>query len=125
MAGVCDIESGNAFLPEFVQRHNQRFSLRAVRPDNLHRPLNVATSRLNDILCHREQRYIGAQLAFHYDRKQIILERSDVSESPAGKYVELYDFTDSPLEVRWKGVSLSYRIFSKDQRVKPHCHRRE
>jgi hypothetical protein len=117
MAGVCDIESGNAFLPEFVQRHNQRFSLRAVRPDNLHRPLNVATSRLNDILCHREQRYIGAQLTFHYDRKQIILERSDVSESLAGKYVELYDFTDSPLEVRWKGVSLPYRIFSKDQRV--------
>ena len=47
----------------------------------------------------------------------LILERSDVSESLAGKYVELYDFTDRPLEVRWKGVSLPYRIFSKDQRV--------
>ena len=74
-------------------------------------------SRLNDILCHREQRYVSEQLTFAYDRKQIILERSEVSERLAGKYVELYDFTDRPLEVRWKGHSLPYRVFSKDQRV--------
>ena len=43
-------------------------------PD-LHRPLRTTTPRLNDILCHREQRYVGAQLTFHYDRKQIILEQ--------------------------------------------------
>jgi hypothetical protein len=60
----------------------------------------VAPSRLNEILCHREQRYVGAQLTFHYDRKQIILERNDVSENIAGQYVELYDFADKPLEVR-------------------------
>jgi transposase len=117
MAGVCDIESGNAFLPDFVQRYNERFSIRALKSDNLHRPLNVAQSRLNDILCHREQRYVGQQLTFHYDRKQIILERSEVSEGLAGHYVELYDFVDRPLEVRWKGILLPYRVFSKDQRV--------
>jgi hypothetical protein len=60
---------------------------------------------------------VGAQLSFHYDRKQIILERSDVSENLGGQYVELYDFIDRPMEVRWKGVSLPYRVFSKDQRV--------
>ena len=32
--------------------------------------------------------YVGAQLTFHYDRKQIILERSELSEGLAGKYVE-------------------------------------
>jgi hypothetical protein len=69
------------------------------------------------ILCHREQRYVGAQLSFHYDRKQIILERSEVSENLGGQYVELYDFADRPLEVRWKGLLLPYRVFSKDQRV--------
>jgi hypothetical protein len=35
----------------------------------------------------------------------------------AGQYVEIYDFADRPLEVRWKGQLLPYRIFSKDQRV--------
>jgi hypothetical protein len=44
---------------------------------------------------------VGAPLSFHYDRKQIILERSDVSENFGGQYVELYDFIDRPMEVRW------------------------
>jgi hypothetical protein len=83
----------------------------------LHRQVKIAPSRLSDILCHREQRYVGAQLSFHYDRKQIILERSDISENLGGQYVELYDFVDRPLEVRWKGLLLPYRVFSKDQRV--------
>jgi hypothetical protein len=117
IAGICDLIAGNAFLPEFMERFNERFAIDAAKPENLHRTLNVRPSRLSDILCHREQRYVGAQLTFHYDRRQIILERSEVSENLAGRYVELYDFTDRPLEVRWKGLLLPYRVFSKDQRV--------
>jgi transposase len=117
LAGISDIDAGNEFLPGFVARFNEKFAIPAAKPENLHRPLNAAPSRLNDILCHREQRYVGAQLSFHYDRKQVILERNEISESLAGKYVELYDYIDRPLEVRWNGVSLPYRVFSKDQRV--------
>jgi hypothetical protein len=96
---------------------NERFAVRAVKPENLHRTLNVVAARLNDILCHREQRHVSEQLTMSYDRKQIILERNDLSEGLGGKYVDLYDFPDGRLEVRWKGHSLPYRIFSKDQRV--------
>ena len=117
LAGICDMEAGNAFLPEFLGRYNERFAVRALKPENLHRSLNVKPSRLNDILCHREQRYVGEQLTLSYDRRQIILDRSEFSEKLAGQYVEVYDFSDRPIEVRWKGHSLPYRIFSKDQRV--------
>jgi hypothetical protein len=71
LAGACDIESGNALLPDFLDRFNKRFAIPAANPENLHRKLNVPSSRLNDILCHREQRYVGAQLTFHYGRRQI------------------------------------------------------
>jgi hypothetical protein len=77
----------------------------------------VQAPRLADILCHREQRHVGQQLTLAYDRRQIILERSDLTDGLAGQYVEVYDFADRPLEVRWKGHSLPYRVFSKDQRV--------
>ena len=103
LENVCDIEAGNAFLPKFLQRFNERFALVAAKPENLHRPLNVKASRLNDILCHREQRHVSEQLTMSYDRKQIILERNEVSEGLGGKYVDLYDFQDGRLEVRWKG----------------------
>lgn len=117
LAGISDMSGGNAFLPEFVERFNEKFALPPAKADNLHRKLNVQASRLADILCHREQRYVGQQLTLAYDRKQIILERSELADRLAGQYVEVYDFTDRPLEVRWKGHSLPYRVFSKDQRV--------
>ena len=117
LAGISGTEAGNAFLQGFVERYNERFAVRAASTANLHRPLHLPQHKLNDILCHREQRYIGAQLSFHYDRKQIILEQTELSKGLAGKYVELYDFSDRPLEVRWKGMLLPYRVFRKDQRV--------
>jgi hypothetical protein len=117
LAGISDMEAGNAFLPAFMERYNERFAVPPARTQDQHRPLRTATPRLNDILCHREQRYVGAQLTFHYDRKQIILEQTDVAKGLEGQYVELFDFWDRPLEVRWRGHLLPYHVFNKDQRV--------
>jgi hypothetical protein len=117
LENVCDMDAGNAFLPEFLVRYNKHFAVQPFKPEDLHRSLNVAGSRLNEILCHREQRHVSQQLSIAYDRKQIILERSDLADDLGGKYVDLYHFPDGRLEVRWKGVSLPYRVFAKDQRV--------
>jgi len=35
----------------------------------------------------------------------------------AGRYVETYAYADGRLDVRWKGHSLPYTVFDKDQRV--------
>jgi hypothetical protein len=61
--------------------------------------------------------YAQFRVTLAYDRKQIILERSELADKLAGQYAEVYDFADRSLEVRWKGHSLPYRVFSKDQRV--------
>jgi hypothetical protein len=114
---VCDMRAGNVFLPEFLERFNEKFSVRAAKPDNLNRRLAVSPDRLSEILCHREQRHVGQQLTLAYDRKQLILDRSALSEDLGGQYVDLYDFTDGRLEVRWKGQVLPCRVFDKDQRV--------
>ena len=117
LAGISNMEAGNAFAPEFMARYNERFAVPPARTQDLHRPLDMKAPRLNDILCHREQRYVGAQLTFHYDRKQMILEPTELSKGLAGKYVDLYHYPDGPLDVRWKEHTLPYRVFSKDQRV--------
>ena len=117
LTGISDAEAGNTFLPAFVERFNQQFAVLPARPEDLHRSSSVAPSRMDDILCHREQRYVGAQLTLSYDRRQIILEQTNLTKGLAGQYVELYDYTDRPLEVRWKGKLLPYRVFRKDQRV--------
>ncbi|WP_317054568.1 ISNCY family transposase [Roseovarius rhodophyticola] len=117
LAGISDMAAANAFLPAFMERYNAKFAKAPRRPDNLHRPLNTEPDRLADVLCWRDERYVGNQLAFSYDRQRIILAENEITRGLPGKYVDSYEFPDGRLEFRWKGVSLPYSVFDKDQRV--------
>ncbi len=117
LAGICDMEAANAFLPEFVERFNDKFAKPPARTDNLHRPLNVEPDRLRDILCYRDQRYVGHQLTFSYEHKKIMLEINEISRGLVGKYVDTYAFADGRLQVRAKGQLLPFTVFDKHQRV--------
>ncbi len=99
----------------FVADHNARFARSPARPDNLHRPLNEPASRLKDILCHRDERAFSAQLVVCYECKRLILQDSDLARAAAGRYLETFAFADGRIDPRWKGISLPYRIFDKDQ----------
>jgi hypothetical protein len=117
LAEISSMEAGNAFLPEFMARFNDRFAVAPACPADLHRKLNVSTDRLSDILCHRVMRHVGAQLTLSYDRKLITLTRTAMTEGIVDRYVEIYHFADGRVDVRWKGVSLPYVVFDKEQRV--------
>jgi transposase len=117
LAGISDIEAGNAFLPAFVADFNERFGKVPVRPDNLHCALNMPPDRLRDVLCKREQRHVGQQLSFSYERRQIMLEKNAISIGLVGQYVDIYEFADGRVDVRWKACSLPYTVFDKEQRV--------
>jgi hypothetical protein len=86
---VRDMQAGNAFLPEFIHWFNEKLSVAAAKPEDLHRRISLSHDRLSDILCHREQRRVRQQLTLAYDRKQLILDRVVVSEERGGQYVDL------------------------------------
>lgn len=117
LAGISDIEAGNAFLPGFMAAYNQRFAREPARPDNLHRALNVQPDRLAEILCLRDQRYVTNQLSFSFERQRIMLEETELSRTLVGKYVDSYAYADGRLEFRWKGFTLPYKVFDTNQRV--------
>ena len=89
--------------------------------EGLHRAVTETPDRLNDILCWRDERYVGQQLTFSYERKRIMLEESEVSRGLVGKYVDTYAWPDGRFEVRWKGFSLPYRVFDPDQQRVTHA----
>ena len=73
--------------------------------------------RLRDILCRREQRYVGQQLTLSFEQKRIMLAQTELTSGLAGRYVDLFVFADGRVDVRWKGLSLPYTVFDKEQRV--------
>lgn len=117
LAGISDMGAGNEFLSGFMEQYNMKFAKIPRRSDNLHRTLNVEPDRLRNILCLRDERYVGKQLVFSYERKRIVLEENEITRNLPGKYVDSYEFADGRLEFRWKGISLPYSAFDKNQRV--------
>lgn len=121
LEGISDMVAANAFLPGFMARHNAQFAKTPARPDNLHRPMNVAPNRRADILCWRDQRYVDRQLVLRYERKRIMLEETEITRDLVGKYVETYVFADGRIDIRWKGISLAWRAFDHNQQHVTHA----
>src|ERR1700704_5752789 len=116
LAGISTIEAANAFLPNFVEDSNRRFAKPAARDQDLHRSV-VLRQDLDQILCWREQRQVSHQLVVNYSRMKLTLKPDGIAVRLRGKMVDIYDFPDGRLEVRWKGRSLPYSAFDKLQRV--------
>lgn len=117
LAGISDMEAGNAFLEGFKARFNAKFAKAPAKPDNLHRALNVEPDRLAGVPCWRENRYVGKQLTFSDERKRIMLEEHEFSRALVGKFVDTYALANGRFEVRWKGQALPHRVFDMDPRV--------
>src|SRR5258706_7344370 len=116
LAGISTIEAANAFLPAFVQTFNARFAKPAARDQDFHRSVDPRQD-LDQILCWREQRQVSHQLVVNYSRMKLTLKPEGLAVRLRGKMVEIYDFPDGRLEVRWKGRSLPYSAFDKLQRA--------
>ena len=117
LAGISDMDAANVFLPSFTDRYNVKFAKVPRRADNLHRPMNIEPDQLRDVFALQDERLVGAQLAFSYERQRIILAENEMTRGLPGKYVDTFAFPDGRFEVRWKGVSIPYAAFDKDQRV--------
>ena len=116
LAGISTIEAANAFLPSFVANYNGRFAKPAARDQDFHRSVDPRQD-LDQILCWREQRQVSHQLVVNYSRMKLTLKPEGLAVRLRGKMVDVYDFPDGRLEVRWKGRSLPYSAFDKLQRV--------
>src|ERR1700726_1350507 len=116
LAGISTIEAANTFLPSFVANYNGRFAKLPARDKDLHRLLDPRQD-LDEVLCWREQRQVSHQLVVNYSRMKLTLKPDGIAVRLRGKMVDIYDFPDGRLEVRWKGRSLPYSAFDKLQRV--------
>ncbi|MCP1167151.1 ISNCY family transposase [Limimaricola litoreus] len=121
LAGISDIAAANTFLPSFVERYNAKFAKPAAKPDNLHRPLNVAPDRLAEIFCLRDKRHVSKDLTLKYHHKRIRLEVNELTRELVGKYADTYEFPDGRIQVRHKGIVLPCSIFDPHQQRVTHA----
>lgn len=116
LAGVSNMEAGNAFLPAFMADYNARFAKAPFNDKDLHRPM-TPRDRLDEAFTWRAERTLSQSLTLQYDNILFMIEPSEFAQAAIGQRVEVVDFPDGRLEVRYKGRSMPYRTFDRLRRV--------
>jgi transposase len=117
LAGISNMDEGNAFLLGFTERFNAKFAKAPAKANNLHRALNIEPDRLAEVFCLRDKRYVTKDLTLKYDRKRIKLEVKDLTRGLVGKYIDVYEMADGRIQVRAKGVALPHMILNPERRI--------
>ncbi len=116
LAGVSTMQHGNAFLPAFMADYNARFAKVPFNDKDLHRPMQPR-DRLDEAFTWRAERTLSQSLTLQYDNLLFMIEPSEFAQAAIGRRVEVVDFPEGRLEVRYKGRSMPYRTFDKLRRV--------
>jgi hypothetical protein len=110
------MEDGNAFLPTFMADYNARFAKPPFNDKDLHRPM-TPRDRLDEAFTWRAERTLSQSLTLQYDNILFLIEPSEFAQGAIGRRVEVVDFPDGRLEVRYNGRSMPYRTFDRLRRV--------
>lgn len=116
LEGISSIEEANAFLPDYIVRHNQRFAKAPFDRLDLHRPLAVHDD-LETVMVWREERTVTAALTLHYNKMLFILEPNAISSALARKRAAVCEYPDGRVEIQHEGRSLPFRVFDKVRQV--------
>ena len=116
LEGISTIAEANAFLPGYMARYNQRFAKAPFDSRDVHRPLALHED-LKAAMVWREQRTVTRALTLHYNKMLIILDPTEVSRPLVGKRVDVCEYPDGGLEIRYGVDVLPYRVFDKIRQV--------
>ena len=116
LMNISDTEQGNQFLPEFMEKFNEKFGVESINSKNMHREI-LAHEDLNEIFSWQENRSLSKNLTLQYDKALYLIEDSVDNRSLAKNKVTVFEYFDGTIKIKCNNRELPYRIFDKIKRV--------
>lgn len=118
LRGISTIEEANKYLPEYVLKHNLRFSHEAKDPKDAHISLN-ACDDLETTLCYKTTRKLTKNLELSYNGRILQIQLENPSYRLRGAQVEIIELLNGKLSIRHNDKELMYKeLLVKDQQGK-------
>ena len=99
LRGISDIEAANAYLPEYMAEHNQRFAKPAREPRDAHRPVAHNRAELEVIFSLQQERKVGRNLEFQYQGQVYQIQGKRGRHALAGRPVRVCEGLDGQIRV--------------------------
>ena len=113
LRNISTIEDANAYLPEFMEDYNKRFSKSPINLIDMHRPLQPHET-LEDTLCFKQERTISYNLTIQYDRVLYLLEDSLENRALRRKKIMLHEHSDGSISLNYQGKKLRFsKLYDK------------
>ncbi len=112
LRGLSDIESGNAYLPEFREDFNRRFAVVPRCSHNAHRPL-CKSENLELILTHQECRTLSKNLTVQAHHVVYQIQSNRPGYALRNAQVTVCENAKGEVTILYKNKPLSYTIYQK------------
>jgi hypothetical protein len=104
---INSIQAANAYLDKtFLQKLNERFTVKAADPANVHRP---APRNFQRIFCRIEQRQVGQDWCVLYDNRVFQLLKRERRLALAKRTVNVHEQLDGQIAICYQGRQLAWR----------------
>jgi hypothetical protein len=117
LRGISDVDSANAFAPEFVDDYNRRFARVPRSEHDAHRPLQPSED-LARIFSWQETRLVSKSLTLNYKRVLYVLDPTDAARAARRQRVSIEEREDGSLSFWHSEHELQATAFPKDHSVR-------
>jgi len=115
LRSISNIESANAYLPEFREDFNRRFAVAPRSHHNAHRPL-LNTENLDLILTHQEPRTLSKNLTVQFNKTIYQIQSDRPGYALRNAQVTVCENAQGEVTILYKNRPLSYTIYCKPTR---------
>jgi transposase len=115
LRGISDMQTGNAYLPEFREDFNRRFAVAPRSTHDAHRPL-LKTDNLDVILTHQETRSLSKNLTVQYKHVVYQIQTNRPGYTLRNAKVTVCENTQAEVTIFYKNKPLAYSIYHKAPR---------
>lgn len=119
LAGISTIEAANAWLPQFLQRHNARFARAPADDTDAHRLYEGNAQDLARICAHHHERVLSKTLTCQFRGRLLVVLTQDSQPRYAlrRQAIKLIEHLDGSLELLRKGEVLAFKAFERHQHL--------
>jgi hypothetical protein len=117
LKNICSIEEANAYISEYIEKHNAQFSVAAKEKEDLHE--KVSEEKLMQAMQYKEERILSKNLELCYNNRilQIITDRPTFAMRKST--VKVNESLNGQIEIEYEGELLNYKeLLIKDKQGK-------
>lgn len=119
LAGIDSIDAANAWLPTFIERHNQRFERAPQSPVDSHRAVLHDREALRLILSHHHTRTLSKNLTFQFCNREYQIQHAGKGYRLRSARVTVCETATGEVVVLHNGHSLNYRLLAQGEPPAP------